>query len=41
MNVEQIIKEKQGTVVDVRTPEEFRGVIHPDFKAKVTSSIIF
>ena len=25
MNVEQIIKEKQGTVVDVRTPDEFRG----------------
>lgn len=25
MNTEQIIKEKQGTVVDVRTPEEFRG----------------
>jgi len=25
MNVEQIIKEKKGTVVDVRSPEEFRG----------------
>ena len=25
MNAEQIIKEKKGTVVDVRTPEEFRG----------------
>jgi phage shock protein E len=25
MNAEQIIKEKQGTVVDVRTPDEFRG----------------
>jgi phage shock protein E len=25
MNVEQIIKEKKGTVVDVRTPDEFRG----------------
>ena len=25
MSVEQIIKEKKGTVVDVRTPDEFRG----------------
>lgn len=25
MNAEKIIKEKQGTVVDVRTNEEFRG----------------
>lgn len=25
MNVETIIKEKQGTVIDVRTPEEFNG----------------
>jgi rhodanese-related sulfurtransferase len=25
MNIEKIIKEKQGTIVDVRTPEEFRG----------------
>lgn len=25
MNVEQIIKEKKGTIVDVRTPEEFMG----------------
>ncbi len=25
MNVEKIIKEKQGTIVDVRTPEEFIG----------------
>lgn len=25
MNVEKIIKEKQGTIVDVRTIEEFRG----------------
>lgn len=25
MNVEKIIKEKQGTIVDVRTKEEFRG----------------
>jgi rhodanese-related sulfurtransferase len=25
MNIEQIIKEKQGTIVDVRTPSEFMG----------------
>ncbi len=25
MNVEQIIKENKGTVVDVRSPEEFMG----------------
>ena len=25
MNTEKIIKEKQGTIVDVRTTEEFRG----------------
>ena len=25
MNVEQIIKENQGTIVDVRTPAEFMG----------------
>lgn len=25
MNIEQIIKEKQGTIVDVRTYEEFMG----------------
>ncbi len=25
MNIEKIIKEKQGTIVDVRTTEEFRG----------------
>lgn len=25
MNIEKIIKEKQGTLLDVRTPEEFRG----------------
>ncbi len=25
MNIEKIIKEKQGTIVDVRTPEEFHG----------------
>ena len=25
MNVEKIITEKQGTIVDVRTPEEFMG----------------
>ena len=25
MNVEKIIKEKKGTIVDVRTPEEFKG----------------
>ena len=25
MNIENIIKEKQGTVVDVRTPGEFSG----------------
>ena len=25
MNIEQIIKEKRGTIVDVRTPDEFRG----------------
>lgn len=25
MVLEQIIKSKQGTIVDVRTPEEFRG----------------
>ena len=25
MNIEKLIKEKQGTIVDVRTPEEFRG----------------
>ncbi len=25
MNIEKIIKEKQGTIVDVRTPSEFAG----------------
>ena len=25
MNIEKIIKERKGTIVDVRTPEEFRG----------------
>ena len=25
MNVEQLIKEKKGTIVDVRTPAEFAG----------------
>jgi len=25
MNIEKIIEEKRGTIVDVRTPEEFRG----------------
>ena len=25
MNTEKIIKEKQGTIVDVRTKEEFKG----------------
>ena len=25
MNIEQIIKEKRGTIVDVRTADEFRG----------------
>jgi rhodanese-related sulfurtransferase len=25
MNIEHIIQEKQGTIVDVRTPEEFCG----------------
>lgn len=25
MNIEKIIKEKQGTIVDVRTPSEFKG----------------
>lgn len=25
MNIEKIIQEKRGTIVDVRTPEEFRG----------------
>jgi len=25
MNIEKIIKENQGTVIDVRTPEEFRN----------------
>ncbi len=25
MNIEKIIKEKQGTIVDVRTTDEFRG----------------
>jgi rhodanese-related sulfurtransferase len=25
MNIEKIIKEKQGTIVDVRTPAEFMG----------------
>ncbi len=25
MNIEKIIKEKQGTIVDVRTPSEFMG----------------
>ena len=25
MNIEEIIQEKKGTIVDVRTPEEFRG----------------
>jgi len=25
MNIEKIIKEKQGTIVDVRTPQEFMG----------------
>ncbi len=25
MNIEQFIKEKKGTILDVRTPEEFQG----------------
>ncbi len=25
MNIEKIIKEKQGTIIDVRSPGEFRG----------------
>jgi len=25
MSIEKIIKEKQGTIIDVRTPEEFEG----------------
>lgn len=25
MNIEKLIREKQGTIVDVRTPEEFMG----------------
>lgn len=25
MNIEQLIKENQGTIVDVRTPQEFMG----------------
>ena len=25
MNIEKVIKEKQGTIVDVRTPAEFMG----------------
>lgn len=25
MNIEKLIKEKKGTIVDVRTPEEFMG----------------
>lgn len=25
MNAEKIIREKRGTVIDVRTPEEYRG----------------
>jgi phage shock protein E len=25
MNIDQIIQENKGTIVDVRTPEEFRG----------------
>lgn len=25
MNIEKIIKEKKGSIIDVRTPEEFRG----------------
>lgn len=25
MNIEKIIMEKKGTIMDVRTPEEFRG----------------
>jgi rhodanese-related sulfurtransferase len=25
MNIEKIIKEKQGTIIDVRTPMEYRG----------------
>jgi phage shock protein E len=25
MNIEKLIKEKQGTIVDVRSPEEFLG----------------
>jgi len=25
MNIEKLIQEKQGTIVDVRTPEEFMG----------------
>ena len=29
MNIEQLIKEKRGTVVDVRTPEEFQGASVP------------
>ena len=25
MNIEQILRDKKGTIVDVRTPDEFRG----------------
>lgn len=25
MNIEKILKEKQATIIDVRTPEEFKG----------------
>ena len=25
MNIEKILKERQGTIIDVRTPEEFAG----------------
>jgi rhodanese-related sulfurtransferase len=25
MNIEEVIREKQGTIVDVRTPAEFMG----------------
>jgi rhodanese-related sulfurtransferase len=25
MNIEKIIRNKQGTIIDVRTPQEFRG----------------
>lgn len=25
MNIQELLAEKQGTIVDVRTPEEFRG----------------